>query len=52
MIEAHADAVQLASALIYQDDSDEMLTFVCADANLLNAATTSGLAIENPNTHF
>jgi hypothetical protein len=49
------DAIQLASALALHDALRQNdlpgITFVCADDDLLSAASTEGLAIENPNLH-
>jgi hypothetical protein len=49
------DAIQLASALALHDALRQNdlpgITFVCADDDLLSAATAEGLATENPNLH-
>ncbi len=49
------DAIQLACALTARDDAVnahlDPPIFVCADADLLTAATTEGLAIDNPANH-
>jgi uncharacterized protein len=42
-----ADAVQLASALLLQEEGLEVL-FACSDRNLLGAAAAEGLAIFDP----
>jgi predicted nucleic acid-binding protein len=49
------DAVQLAAALsanrIRQNAGAHTLEFISADDNLNNAATSEGLAVDNPNHH-
>ena len=49
------DAVHLACALalnaLLVDNGLPPLTFVCADNDLLIAATSEGLAVDNPNNH-
>lgn len=49
------DAVQLASALVVNKLMTEAslapLTFVCSDGNLLAAAQSAGLLVDNPNLH-
>ncbi|MBM3128825.1 MAG: type II toxin-antitoxin system VapC family toxin [Chloroflexi bacterium] len=49
------DAIQLAGALALHDallkNDLPGITFVCADDDLLSAASAEGLAIENPNLH-
>lgn len=49
------DSVQLACALTARDDAATAGTpapvFVCADSTLLAAASTEGLATENPHDH-
>lgn len=42
------DALQLASALALPHGHEEAVTFVCADARLLQAATREGLRTWNP----
>lgn len=50
------DAVQLACALVVRNKlaalGTPIPTFVSADAELLNIASTEGLSIENPNTYL
>ena len=50
------DAVQLACALTYRDDTitsgQPAPTFVCADNMLLTVAAQEGLAVDNPNLHL
>lgn len=50
------DAVQLAVALEVNALMPSLglptLTFVCADNDLITAATVEGLAVENPNNHL
>jgi predicted nucleic acid-binding protein len=49
------DAVQLATAWLLnrdlQADDNPPLTFVCADDDLIAAAQTEGLLVDNPNHH-
>jgi uncharacterized protein len=45
------DSIQLACALYTQLALQELLIFVCADTNLLSAATAEGLTTENPLNH-
>ena len=49
------DAVQLACALTYRDDTvtsgQPAVTFICADNMLLTVAAQEGLAVDNPNLH-
>jgi uncharacterized protein len=49
------DAVQLAVALrvndLYLRNNLLPLTFICADSDLLNAAQSEGLSVDNPNAH-
>jgi predicted nucleic acid-binding protein len=49
------DAVQLATALsadrVRQNAGASPLTFISADNNLNNAATSEGLTVDNPNNH-
>jgi hypothetical protein len=49
------DAVHLTAALtaadIYQRRAGTRLTFVSADRNLLQAATSEGMLVDDPNTH-
>ena len=49
------DAVQLAAALsanqIRQNAGASSLTFISADNNLNNAASSEGLTVDNPNNH-
>jgi hypothetical protein len=49
------DAVQLASALVVNrlmtDANLAPLTFICSDGNLLTAAQSAGLLVDNPNLH-
>lgn len=49
------DAAQLSTALLLNRDllsyGRETLTFICADARLLEIAETEGMRTENPNDH-
>ncbi len=45
------DAVQLASALEARTTLGGTFSFICADVNLLSAATAEGLATDNPNLY-
>ncbi|MFB0546076.1 MAG: type II toxin-antitoxin system VapC family toxin [Anaerolineae bacterium] len=50
-----SDAIHLATALtsnrLLLDSGLAALTFLCADARLLNAAIAEGLGVDNPNLH-
>lgn len=45
------DAIQLACALEAVNTFNTPLTFICADNDLLAAATAEGFATDNPNLH-
>lgn len=45
------DAIQLACALDAVNTLNTPLTFICADHDLLAAATAEGFATDNPNLH-
>jgi hypothetical protein len=45
------DAIQLGSAIEFQSRITSPVIFVSADANLLNAASVEGFAVDNPLAH-
>jgi predicted nucleic acid-binding protein len=45
------DAIQLASAIHASNILGEPLTFLSGDIDLLNAASSEGFAVDNPNVH-
>ena len=45
------DAVQLSAAINAGNTLGEILTFICADVNLLTAAQAEGFVIDDPNNH-
>ncbi len=45
------DAIQLACALEAAQTLNVPITFLCADNNLLSAASAEGLTVDNPNLH-
>lgn len=49
------DSIQLASALVLRDRlnaAGQVITFVCADNRLIDAANMSGLPTQNPNDYI